>query len=141
MPRRPSASDLQACEARSKRLYLKVLKLLNQRLTRAPANIDIYALLKAAEVTMKGAVMAHADGKGAPQVQVNVVQHLEELAGNLEPLLRRRTLEDNHGHPVASLGRPGRHELPSWVGKQHAGTKQDAHTLDVDGKEIPASRN
>jgi len=73
----------------------RALEIIREQLAKPSAEVPAAVALRAFEVSSKAAGYGSGPPPAAPKVEVNVVAHLEQLAGNLESLLKRRKAETN----------------------------------------------
>jgi len=101
---------MQPVEERFQALLSRSLEVLQTKLDRPAEEIPDPVALRALEIAARALGYGAAGPPPAPRREVNVVAHLEELAGNLEPLLRRRaktTVDGEVVAPPAALPKPG----------------------------------
>jgi len=73
----------------------RALEIIREKLAKPAAQVEPAVALRAFEVSAKAAGYGSGPPPAPARVEVNVVQHLEELAVNLGPLLERRKAEAN----------------------------------------------
>jgi len=105
---------MQPIEERLRTLLSRSLEVMQAKLDRPAEAVPDPVALRAFEVSAKALGYGAGGSPPAPKAEVNVVAHLEELARNLEPLMRRReaklnaTVEGEVVAPPAALPKPGR---------------------------------